>query len=41
MPAQRQRSRAERNIAWIERFCVVPKGPSKGKPYSLCRIRRT
>ena len=23
-------SRAERNISWIEKYCIIPKGPSKG-----------
>jgi phage terminase large subunit-like protein len=28
-------SRAERNIAWIERYCVVPEGKDIGKPVRL------
>lgn len=28
-------SRAERNIAWIERFCRVPEGKNVGKPLKL------
>jgi len=28
-------TRAERNIAWIERFCVVPEGKDIGKPVRL------
>jgi phage terminase large subunit-like protein len=28
-------SRAERNIAWIEKFCVIPEGKDVGKPVRL------
>ena len=31
----RKPTRAERNIAWIERFCVVPEGRDIGKPVKL------
>ncbi len=28
-------SRAARNVRWIERYCVVPDGPTKGQPARL------
>ena len=33
-------SRAERNIAWLEYHCVVPKGPSKGAPLRLSPFQK-
>lgn len=33
--ARRAPTRAERNIAWIERFCRVPEGKDVGKPLRL------
>lgn len=32
---QRKPTRAERNIAWIERFCFIPGGKDIGKPVKL------
>lgn len=31
----RMKTRAERNIAWIERYCRVPEGKHVGKPIKL------
>ena len=33
-------SRAERNIAWLEHHCVVPKGPMKGSPLRLTPFQK-
>jgi hypothetical protein len=30
-----RRSRAQRNVAWIEKFCVVASGPNRGQPVRL------
>ena len=32
---KRKPTRAERNIAWIERYCVIPEGRDLGKPVRL------
>ena len=29
------KSRADRNIAWIEQFCIIPEGRDVGKPVRL------
>ena len=34
------RGRGWRNIAWIERHCLVPHGPEKGQPVRLTRAQR-
>ena len=34
------RGRGWRNIAWIERHCLVPHGPDKGKRVLLTRAQR-
>jgi hypothetical protein len=31
----RKKSRATRNIAWIERYCRVPEGQHVGRPVKL------
>ena len=37
---QRRLSRAERNIAWIEQYCVIPEGKLVGKPVRLTPIQK-
>jgi hypothetical protein len=34
------RNRGERNIAWIENYCLVPAGPDKGKRVVLTPEQR-
>jgi hypothetical protein len=33
-------TRAQRNIMWIEKYCVVPDGPQHGMPVMLSREER-
>ena len=35
-----KRRRGWRNIAWIERHCLVPHRPEKGQPVRLTRAQR-
>ena len=34
------KSRAERNIAWVQRYCRVPEGKDVGKPLKLAKFMR-
>lgn len=37
----RTKSRAARNIAWIEKYCRIPEGQYVGQPVKLCEFQRT
>ena len=34
----REKTRGERNADWIERYCLVPHGPDKGKRVRLTEV---
>jgi hypothetical protein len=36
----RKRNRGERNIHWIEKYCVVPSGPDRGQRVKLTDTQR-
>jgi hypothetical protein len=39
-PRRRKCSRGERNIEWIEKFCLVPDGPGRGRRVMLSAAER-
>lgn len=40
MGRRRVESRGERNVRWIQDFCLVPSGPNKGLPVKLTPDQR-
>lgn len=39
-PRKRRQTRAQRNIAWVEKYCRVPEGKDIGKPLKLPKYMR-